>query len=228
MDLARPHLRPIQRALDVGCGAGLSTRALLPFARHVIGLEPAEGMLAWRRSIAPTADFVVGAAESLPFATGSVDLIAAAGSLNYVALDRFFPEAARVLQPGGQLLVYDFSQGRNFTGDDTLSAWFTAFVERYPNPVAQARRLNPEILAGLHPRFVLGAHQDFALAIELEPAFYLEYMLTETNVASAVARAVPPGEVRAWCAETLAPVWAGRAREVVFRGYFACLAPVAT
>jgi predicted TPR repeat methyltransferase len=40
----------------------------------------------------------------------SLDLIAAAGSLNYVALDRFFPEAARILAPNGLLLAYDFPQ----------------------------------------------------------------------------------------------------------------------
>ncbi|MBI4876759.1 MAG: SAM-dependent methyltransferase, partial [Acidobacteria bacterium] len=29
--------RPLDRALDVGCGAGLSTRPLLSIARHCIG-----------------------------------------------------------------------------------------------------------------------------------------------------------------------------------------------
>jgi hypothetical protein len=93
-------------------------------------------------------------------------------------------------------------------------------------PVAQARRLNPEILASLHPRFILGAHQHFAIPIELTQDFYLEYMLTETKVASAVARGVPLDEVRAWCATTLAPVWSGRPRAVIFQGYFAFLQPV--
>ena len=32
--------RQVDRALDVGCGAGLSTAALAPVARQVIGLEP--------------------------------------------------------------------------------------------------------------------------------------------------------------------------------------------
>ena len=36
---------PFQRALDVGCGAGMSTRALAGFARDCIGLEPADSIL---------------------------------------------------------------------------------------------------------------------------------------------------------------------------------------
>ena len=57
-----------RRALDIGCGAGLSTRALEGLASHCVGLEPAEAMLGWTRGIAPQANFVVGRAEALPFA----------------------------------------------------------------------------------------------------------------------------------------------------------------
>jgi len=54
-------------ALDVGCGAGLSTAALAPLARRAIGLEPVPAMLAHRAAIAPGAGFVIGRAERLPF-----------------------------------------------------------------------------------------------------------------------------------------------------------------
>ncbi|MGH3298748.1 MAG: class I SAM-dependent methyltransferase, partial [Trebonia sp.] len=70
------------RALDVGCGAGLSTAALAPLARQVVGLEPIPAMLAHRRTVAPQASFVIGQAERLPFTAGSFDLVSAAGSLN--------------------------------------------------------------------------------------------------------------------------------------------------
>src|SRR5215471_6194461 len=103
---------PFQLALDIGCGAGLSTKALHGFANHCIGLEPVASMLPRAAKTAPFADWVVGAAEALPLRDGSVDWITAAGSLNYVNLARFFPEAARVLSRDGILLVYDFSPGR--------------------------------------------------------------------------------------------------------------------
>jgi SAM-dependent methyltransferase len=73
-------------ALDAGCGAGLSTAALAPLERQVVGLEPIHAMLAHRRTVAPHARFVIGEAELLPLAAGSFDLVAAAGSLNYVDL----------------------------------------------------------------------------------------------------------------------------------------------
>src|SRR6202522_2061189 len=67
--------RQADRALDVGCGAGLSTAALAPLARRVIGLEPIPAMLAYRRTVAPHAGFVIGRAERLPFAAGCFDLV---------------------------------------------------------------------------------------------------------------------------------------------------------
>src|SRR4051794_36841394 len=74
--------RPFWRALDLGCGAGVSTSALTGIAATCIGLEPAEAMLKWTSTIAPSAYFVVGTAERIPLCDRAVDLISAAGSLN--------------------------------------------------------------------------------------------------------------------------------------------------
>ena len=215
--------QPFERALDVGCGAGVSTKALGGFAKSCIGLEPAEAMLKWVETIAPSADFIVGAAEAIPLRDRSVDLITAAGSLNYANLDLFFPEAARVLAPDGVLLVYDFSPGRSFRGTTDLDEWFTSFHGRYPPPANEARELSPEILAGMNSGFRLHHQQQFEIGVTLTPGFYLNYVMTETNVASAVRRGMPHAEIKSWCAETLAPVWMGSEREVLFRGYFVCM-----
>jgi SAM-dependent methyltransferase len=214
---------PFQRALDVGCGAGVSTKALLDFAGSCIGLEPSEAMLKWAPKLAPSADFLVGNAEAIPFCSRAVDLITAAGSLNYANLDLFFPEAARILTPRGILLVYDFSAGRSFRNATSLDEWFSSFHQRYPPPANEARELSPAILAEQNSGFHVDAHRQFEIAITLAPGFYLDYVMTETNVDAAVRRGVPHSEIRSWCAETLAPVWNGAEREVLFRGYFACM-----
>ena len=48
-------------------------------------------------------------------------------------------------------------------------------------------------------------------------------MLTETNVAYAIANGIPEAEIREWCRRTLAPVFQGAPREVLFEGYIAWL-----
>src|SRR5260370_5029018 len=217
---------PFQRALDVGCGAGVSTKALIGFAGSCIGLEPSEAMLKWASTIAPSAAFVVGSAEAIPLCSRAVDVITAAGSLNYANLDLFFPEAARVLMQRGILVVYDFSAGSSFRNATTLDEWFSSFQQRYPPPANESRELSPGILADLSSGFHLDAHRQFEIGIRLAPEFYLDYVMTETNVAAAVRNGVSRSEIRSWCAETLAPIWQGVEREVLFRGYFACMSAV--
>jgi SAM-dependent methyltransferase len=215
--------QPFECALDVGCGSGVSLKALDGLARRCVGLEPAESMLRWAREIAPTANLVRGRAENLPFRDSTFDLITAAGSLNYADLPSFFAEAARVLLPHGLLVVYDFSAGRSFRDSERLDEWFSEFRSRYPAPANEARELNPGILAQIRSGFQMRSHRLFEIGIPLEAGFYLNYMMTETNVAAALRGGASDSDIRQWCAETLSPVWGGLQREVVFRGYFACL-----
>jgi SAM-dependent methyltransferase len=226
MDRVYRHLKrsePFPVALDLGCGSGVSTKALIGFARRCIGLEPAEAMLKWASTLVPTADFVVGAAEAIPLRDRSVDLITAAGSLNYANLDLFFPEAARVLTPQGVLVVYDFSPGRTFRDAAGLDEWFSSFYNRYPPPAHEGQTLNPGILANATSRFRMRSHQDFEIGLSLTLESYVNYVMTETNVAAAVRGGAPHAEIKAWCAETLAPLWNLPEHEVLFRGYFACM-----
>ncbi len=212
-----------RRGLDVGCGAGLSTRALLGFADACAGIEPAVAMLRFAMDIVPGAHFIAGHAESLPVRGRSIDVITAAGSLNYVNLPRFFDEAARVLVREGVLVVYDFSPGRSFVEGKRLDEWFGDFTTRYPAPESEATHLSPEILASLDTRYATVASDSLEIAVRLTRSFYLDYMMTETNVAAAVRNGTAYSEIRAWAAQTLADTWGNQEREILFRGYYSCM-----
>src|SRR5437879_663601 len=193
IELAQAHLQrseKFRRALDIGCGAGISTKALEGFADHCIGIEPAEPMLHRSAALAPNANFAVGTAEQIPIAAHSVDLITAAGSLNYANLDLFFPETHRVLTSSGVLMVYDFQTGRTFPDSSSLDDWFANFISRYPWPPSEARTISPQILSQLDSGFRMQGHESFQIPVTLTPGFYLEYMMTETNVAFALRNGV--------------------------------------
>lgn len=219
------RLQP-RRALDIGCGAGLSTKPLTAIAGQCVGLEPSVTMLRFARTIAPAARFIAGVAESLPFRAGSIDLMTAAGSLNYVSFNHFFPEALRVLDPGGCLVVYDYSAARSFHSSEDLDLWFGRFRARYPKPRSEALKLTPEILERLDTGFRLGPHEYFETGIKMTWQAYAAYMMTETNVAKAIREGEREEAIRDWVESTLPPVFDGRERQVVVRGYYACLEPV--
>jgi SAM-dependent methyltransferase len=191
-----------------------------------IGMEPAEPMLQWTAAVAPESEFVVGAAEAMPFSKGSIDLMTAAGSLNYVNLDLFFAEAIRVLARQGVLVVYDFSQGKAFRQGLVLEQWFSIFEQRYPPAPQEAQPLDPTILARFNSGFRVRSQVGFEVGVALSLRSYLDYVMTETNVAYAVRNGVPLGEIRSWCEDTLGPLWMEQTPEVVFPGYFACMTPI--
>ena len=210
-----------RRALDVGCGAGASTAALVPVAERVVGVEPVPAMLAHHRSVAPDAEFVVGSAECLPFAAGSFDLVSAAGSLNYTHLPSSLAEVARVLAPGGTFLLYDFSNGRSSATGDALARWFAAFERRYPWPPGW-RPLDPRTLPLADYGLRLVGYQDVETHLPMNLDAYLRYVLSEVNVDSSVASGLSTAdEAGDWCRATLEPVFADGDVTVVIPGYLA-------
>ncbi len=211
------------RALDIGCGAGLSTAALAPLARQVTGLEPVSAMLAHRRTVAPHARFVIGQAERLPFASGSFDLVAAAGSLNYADLSSALAEIARVLTGDGTFLLYDFSAGRRAERGDELAGWFSSFEQRFPSPPGWQRIDVRELPLGAHGLRLLDC-TDLEIRLPMTLDAYLRYMLSEVNVDNAIARgACSAQQARDWCRETLKAVFARGEVTVVIAGYIATL-----
>jgi SAM-dependent methyltransferase len=216
--------RPAGRALDVGCGAGLSTAALAPLARQAIGLEPISTMLTHRRTVAPHASFLIGQAERLPFSAGSFDLVTAAGSLNYADLPSALAEIARVLTRDGTFLLYDFSTGGRSVSGDALAGWFASFEQRFPWPPGWEPLDVRELpLAAYGLRLLDYSGIEIQLPMDLDA--YLRYMLSETNVDDAIARGACSAEqARDWCLETLKPVFADGQVTVVVPGYIATLA----
>jgi SAM-dependent methyltransferase len=113
---------PLARALDVGCGTGLSTRALALLAETVVGVDPSTPMLAQAEHHARVR-YVGGVAEALPLAAGAFDLVAIACALHWCDHDAFAAEARRVLRPDGWLIVYENQFHGQTPGSSELTEW---------------------------------------------------------------------------------------------------------
>jgi ubiquinone/menaquinone biosynthesis C-methylase UbiE len=93
-------------ALDIGCGEGRFCRMLEERGAATVGLDPALPLVAEARRLHPDGRYLQADAERLPFPAESFDLAVLYLVLIDVADYRAaIDEAARVLRPGGSLIV---------------------------------------------------------------------------------------------------------------------------
>ncbi len=109
--LAQP--KPTDAVLDVATGTGFTALAFAPLVQSVVGLDVSPGMLRQAKTYAAgrgiiNAVFQEGAAEDLPFADASFDLVTCRiAPHHFLSVPQFLAETARVLKPSGRLVLAD-------------------------------------------------------------------------------------------------------------------------
>ena len=135
------RLRP-RRAVDIGCGTGRWTQRL-----SAIGIDASPAMLGVAaEKPGLRGRLAVGDATALPLASGAADLVLCALTLGHVRdQTAALNELARILGPGGTLLLTDFhpaaaAQGwrRTFRRGETVYE-----IENHPYTVDQLQEAAP-------------------------------------------------------------------------------------
>jgi SAM-dependent methyltransferase len=95
-------------ALDAACGTGRFAEILAGSGHQVIGVDISPEMLAHARRRVPAAEFQFAELDRLPLPDDAVDVIVCALALVHVpSLQPVLAEFARVLRPGGDLVISD-------------------------------------------------------------------------------------------------------------------------
>jgi len=172
-------LRPGGRALDVACGTG---DLAIELARRVgpsgtvVGSDFSEAMLERARAKSSGVRWEWANALELPYADGEFDAATVGfGARNFSDLDRGLAEMARVVRPGGRVVVLEITTPQRPPLSTFFSIWFDrvvpelgrlagnpdayaylpSSVKRFPAPDALAARMVAAGLADL--RWILTA-----------------------------------------------------------------------
>ncbi|MEH6470507.1 MAG: class I SAM-dependent methyltransferase [Halopseudomonas sp.] len=126
-------IAPHTTLLDVGCGAGQTAIPAAESGIQVTGIDLAENLVEYARERARKADlnarFHVGDAEDLPYADQSYDFVVSMfGAMFAPRPERVVNEFARLLKPGGQLFM------ANWTPTSMPTQMFKAVSRLVPTP----------------------------------------------------------------------------------------------
>jgi SAM-dependent methyltransferase len=99
------NLATSSSVLEVGAGTGKLTRVLVDEFAQVVAVEPDPHMRSWFTALCPRAALLAGAAEALPVAAASVDAVYVAEAFHWFDHRRAVAEFARVLRPGGAVVL---------------------------------------------------------------------------------------------------------------------------
>jgi len=142
-----------RKILDVGCGEGALVRLFARNGAEAEGIDPLAQAIERAKAAdhVPGTSFRQGGGESLPYADDSFDAVCFFNSLHHVPqalMDKALAEAARVVCPGGEILVVEpLACGRYFelmrpVEDETevrahATAALAAFAKRASVEVAE-------------------------------------------------------------------------------------------
>lgn len=137
------------RVLDLGCGAGRSTRFLRDLGKSVVGLDRRPDMIAAARQRDSRGEYQpVAPSQPLPFANESFDAVFSSWALveegSRKEIVRVLQECHRVLRPGGQAVIVT-NTPEFYAGD-----WLSCEVEK-----SQALQSGQRVKAMLLPERVV-------------------------------------------------------------------------
>ena len=109
--------------LDAGCGSGLFSHMAIQTGAEVIGIDAAPGLLEIARRRNPQNNFLEEDLEAMPFADDSFHFVVGFNSFQYAgSFDKALAEAARVLKPGGKLVIAIWDKPEMSDGTQVLKA----------------------------------------------------------------------------------------------------------
>lgn len=208
---------PVRRAIDVGCGTGLSAIALKEIAHSITGVDLSAEMIALAPPH-PQIEYLVAPAEKLPAGNADFDLMTLSSAFHWLISGEFFAEARRVLRSRGWLVVYENCFSGQMQGSSLFQQWFRdRYLGKYPSP--------PRVPFGLDAAnaaegFRLTGQEDHQNTVRFSVNTLVDYLVTQSNVIAAVEGGSEQlEEVKQWLTEGVSLYFGDESEaDFIFRG----------
>jgi len=214
------NIEHLENGLDVGCGAGLSTKALRLLCAHVTGTDISPQMIAVCESIYEDSSytFYVSKAEETKIPMQLYDIITAAGVVNWVDRDLFLDNAEKILNDSGLIVIYDFWIIDRMKNVPAYTEWYQEkYLKMFPKPYRREYVWEQD---DLPCAFVMEKKVTYELTYEFAEDEFIDFMMIQSNVNEKIERGeFSVDEVKYWMKSSLQPIFNGKKQTLIFEGY---------
>lgn len=211
---------PFKNGLDVGCGAGLSTKALKLICNKVTGTDISEEMVHICQIQYAASDFIFYAAkaEETKMPQSPYDIVTAAGVVDWVDKDKFLENMKLVMAENAPLILYDFWISDKMLGNPAYTDWFQSrYLTNFPKPPRNETLWEQKDIPKI---FSYDKQTVCQMQYEFDMFSFIRFMMTQTNINSKIESGhMTEEEVLEWMQETLSPIFQERRKTLIFDGY---------
>jgi ubiquinone/menaquinone biosynthesis C-methylase UbiE len=210
--------KKLENALDVACGTGLSTTALLDIAKNVFGTDTSDEML--KLALNPQEiKYSKASAENLPFENNYFNIITVSSGVHWFDIDHFLREASRVLRSKSWLVLYENHFISEMPEVEEFQNWFPqVYLKKYPSPKRNnSYEWTNENLEDKGFRFI--KEEKFKNLVEFTKEKLILYFTTQSNITAAVENKVSGyEEIEIWLDEKLTPFFENKNKRTINYG----------
>ncbi|MCM1252844.1 MAG: class I SAM-dependent methyltransferase [Clostridium sp.] len=209
-----------QNGLDVGCGAGLSTKGLKLICEKVTGTDISPEMINVCNYLYKdkTYHFYVAKAEETIIPEEKYDVMTAAGVINWVDREKFLHKASQIMKENGLMVIYDFWITDGMRGNAEYTEWYQKqYLQKFPKPPRKEDIWKQEDLSH---GFVMEKQISYEMEYDFELDDFIAFMMIQSNVNVKIESGeLTEEDVRLWMKRTLRDIFAGRRQTLIFFGY---------
>jgi ubiquinone/menaquinone biosynthesis C-methylase UbiE len=199
----------IKNVLDVGCGTGQSTIALLEIAEKVTGIDISEDMIAIAQKH-ERVKYMQAPAEDIPLPDSTFDTITVGLSFHWFDRSKFLPEAHRLLKPAGWLILYDNFFSGIMRENAEFKNWLTTeYTSKFPTPPRDSRSYEDK--ESSQYGFVFDKQKEYEEDITYNLDQLVGYITTMTNTIAVLKEGnIAFEEVVSWLVSSIKPFFKER------------------
>lgn len=214
------NMEHFENGLDVGCGAGLSTKALRILCEHVTGTDISPEMIAVCKKVYRDSSytFYVSKAEESVISRLPYDIITAAGVVNWVDKDLFLDNAEKILNKNGLIVIYDFWITDRMESKPEYTEWYQdKYLKKFPKPYRKEYVWKQNDLTDV---FKMENQVTYNLTYDFSLDEFIDFMMIQSNVNEKIERGIlSVKEVKIWMGNSLQPIFSNKKRTLLFEGY---------